>query len=174
MPTAAQASEIAWLQQTIAEHEAALPEKETQTLLAQWQKTGLATLPQPPREGLLAHYAFEGSLADLSGNYREGRAIKGATPFVAGRPGQSVSFNGQAHVEFPGWEAEQFTVAFWMRSGALPEMTLLEGGGFEIGIEESHPLPDLKRGSPLYVEFQGRRWRSNAILFGAQYRHVAL
>ena len=32
MPTAAQASEIAWLQQTIAEHEAAMPEKEMQAL----------------------------------------------------------------------------------------------------------------------------------------------
>ena len=54
MPTAEQASEVAWLQQAIAEHEAALPEKETQPLLAAWQKTRLATLPTPPRDGLLA------------------------------------------------------------------------------------------------------------------------
>ena len=59
MPTAAQASEVAWLQQAIAEHEAALPEKETQPLLAAWQKTRLATLPAPPRDGLLAEYTFE-------------------------------------------------------------------------------------------------------------------
>ena len=43
-----------------------------------------------------------------------------------------------------------------MRSGALAEMTVLEGGpGFEIGVEDSHPQPDAKRGSPLYVEFAG-------------------
>ncbi len=59
MPTAAQASEVAWLQQAIAGHEAALPEKETQPLLAAWTKTRLATLPAPPRDGLLAEYTFE-------------------------------------------------------------------------------------------------------------------
>src|SRR5947199_4679574 len=71
MPTAEQASEGAWLQQSIAEHEAALPEKTTQRLLERWQETRLATLPQAPRDGLLAHYGFEGGLADSSGNHRD-------------------------------------------------------------------------------------------------------
>ncbi len=175
MPTAVQASEVAWLQQAIAEHEAALAEKETQPLLAAWQKTRVDTLPQPPRDGLLAHYAFDGNLSDSSDNHRDGRLIKGVTPFVAGRPGQSASFNGEARIEFPGFQAERFAIALWMRSGALSEMTVLEGGpGIEIGIEESHPQPDAKRGSPLYVEFQGRRWHSKTILFGAQWHHVTL
>ena len=85
--------------------------------------------------------------------------MKGAAPFVPGRPGQSVSFNGEAHLEFPGFQANRFAVAFWMRSLAMPEMTVLKGGpGFEVGVEESHPQPDAKRGSPLYVEWHGRRW----------------
>jgi hypothetical protein len=180
MPTAAQASEVLWLQQAIAEHEAALPEKETQPLLALWEKARLSTLPEPPRDGLLAHYGLDGNLADSSGNHpdgnqHDGRAIKGSVSFGAGRPGQSASFNGEAHVEFPAFQAERFAVAFWMRSGAMPEMTVLEGGpGFEIGVEESHPQPDFKRGSPLYVEFQGRRWHSSAIVFGGQWHHVIL
>src|SRR5262249_30520029 len=45
---------------------------------------------------------------------------------------------------------------------------------FEIGIEESHPQPEAKRGSPLYIEFQGRRWHSRTIVFGAQWHHVAV
>ncbi len=143
MPTAAQASEVAWLQQAIAEHEAALPEKETQPLLAAWKKTRLATLPAPPRDGLLAEYTFEDNLADSSGNHRDGKTVRGNTPFVAGRPGQSAAFNGEAQLEFPGFTAERFAVAFWMRSGALGEMTVLEGGpGFEIGVEDSHPQPN--------------------------------
>ena len=175
LPTAAQASEVAWMQQAIAGHEAALPEKDMQALLTVWQKTRLATLPEPPRDSLLAEYAFEKSLADSSGNQRDGRPIKGSTPFIAGRPGQSAGFNGEAHIEFPAFNAQRFAVAFWVRSGAMPEMTLLEGGpGFEIGVEESHPQPDAKRGSPLYVEFQGRRWHSDAILFGAQWHQVTL
>src|SRR5262245_24499983 len=143
MPTAAQASEIAWLQQSVADHEAALPEKETKALLAAWQETALAKIPEPPRDGLLAHYALDGSLEG-------GRTVNGRVSFNPGRPGQSAMFNGEAHVEFPGFQADHFAVAFWMRSSALGEMTALEGGpGFEIGITESHPLPDLKRGSPL-------------------------
>ncbi len=168
MPTAEQASEAAWLQQAIAEHDAALPEKETDALLAAWAKTRLGTLPEPPRDGLLAHYALDGSLGDA-------RAVKGDTPFVAGRPGQSAAFNGEAQVEFPVVAADRFTVAFWMRSGAMPEMSVMErGSGFEIGVEESHPQPDFKRGSPLYVEWQGRRFRSRAIIYGAQWHHVVL
>ncbi len=168
MPTAEQASQVAWLQQSIADHEAALPDKDTQSLLSAWQKTRLATLPAPPGEGLLAHYPLDGKLG-------EARQIKGVTTFVAGRPGQAASFNGESHVEFPPFESARFAVALWIRSMAMPEMTLLEGGpGFELGVEESHPQPDSKRGSPLYLEFQGRRWHSRAIVFGTQWHHVAL
>ncbi len=177
MPTAEQASEVAWLQQAIAEHEAALPEKETQAAARpRGRRRGSPLCPKPPRDGLLAEYTFEDNLADSSGNHRDGTPIKGKTPFVAGRPGQSAAFNGEAHVEFPGFQAERFAVAFWMRSGALGEMTMLEGGpGFDIGVEDSHPQPDVKRGSPLYVEFQGtplaQRRRSSS---AAQWHHVAL
>jgi hypothetical protein len=168
MPTAAQASEVAWLQQAIADHETALADKETQPLVAAWQKTRLSTLPEPPRNGLLAHYALDGDLSD-------GRTVKGKVTFSAGRPGQSAAFNGETQVEFPGFQAERFAVAMWVRSGALGEMTILEGGpGLDIGFEDSHPQPDAKRGSPLYVEFQGHRWHSSQILFGAQWQHVVL
>jgi hypothetical protein len=175
MPTSAQASEVAWLQQAIAGHESAIPEKETQPLLAAWAKTRLATLADAPRDGLLAHYAFEGNLADSSGSHRDGKTVRGNTPFVAGRPGQSAGFNGEAELEFPGFTADRFAVAFWMRSGALGEMTVLEGGpGFDIGVEDSHPQPNEKRGSPLYVEFGGTRWHSANIVYGAQWHQITL
>jgi hypothetical protein len=173
LPTAEQATESAWLQQTIAEHESALAEKETEPLLADWQKTRLDTLPEPPRDQLLAYYNFSGNLADLSGNHADARLLHGRTPFGIGVPGRTVSFNGEAHIEFPGFQAQKFGVALWVRSGALSEITVLEGGpGFEIGIEDSHPQPDATRGSPLYIEYQGRRWHSRTIIFGAQWHHV--
>src|SRR5215472_519445 len=128
LPTAAQASQVAWLQQAIAEHEAALPEKDTQALLLAWEKAGAGTLREPRTDGLLAHYALDTNLADLSGNHRDGRTVQGKVSFGAGRPGQSASFNGEAHVEFPAFQAERFAIAFWMRSGAMPEMTIVEGG----------------------------------------------
>ena len=46
-------------------------------------------------------------------------------------------------------------------------VVLRHGCGAVFGIEESHPQPDAKRGSPLYVEFHGNRWHSDTILFGA-------
>src|SRR5262245_51894910 len=69
MPTAAQASEIAWLQQSVTENEAALPEKDMKALLDAWSKT--AQLPEPARNGLLAHDSLEGDLG-------EGKLVKGA------------------------------------------------------------------------------------------------
>ena len=173
MPSAEQASQAAWLQQAITEHEATLPEKETDALLAAWAKTRVGTLAQPPSDGLLAHYALESNLADTTGNNHDARAVKGETSFIAGRPGQSAAFNGEAHLEFP--VADSAVVAFWMRSGAMPEMTVLEGGrGFEIGVEESHPQVNFQRGSPLYVEWQGRRFHSRTIVFGGQWHHVII
>jgi hypothetical protein len=172
MPTAAQASEIGWLQQAIAEHEAAIPEKEMQPLLAEWEKTRADTLPQPPADGLLAHYSLENDLSD-SANHHDGRIVKGKLTYGPGRPGLAASFNGEAHVEFPSIQADRLSVAMWLRSGALGEMTVLEGGpGFDIGVEDSHPQPEFKRGSPLYVEFQGKRWHSSSILFGSEWHHV--
>lgn len=166
LPTAAQASDLAWLQQAIAEHEAALPEKDTQSRVAAWQKT--VKLAEAPGAGLLAHYSLDG---DLSG----GRLAKGAVTFGAGRPGQSATFNGEAQVEFPSFDTRRFAVAMWVRSGPLLETTWIEGGpGFEIGVEDSHPQPDLKRGSPLYFEMGGKRWRSPAIVYGGQWQHVVV
>ena len=156
LPTAEQASQAAWLQQAIAEHEAAVPDKEVRPLIEEWQKTRLATLPEPPREVWQASWPAQ-------------------VPTSASRPGQAAYFNGQAHVEFPAVPAERLTVTFWLRSGALSEMTVLEGGpGFDIGVEDSHPQPDFRRGSPLYVEYQGRRWHSAEIVYGGEWHHVAV
>ena len=175
MPTAEQASEVAWLQQAIADHEAALPEKVTKPLLAAWAKTRLATLPEPARDGLLAEYTFEENLADSSGSHRDAHAIKGATPFNYGSPGRVLSFNGEAQVDFAEIPPGNFALAFWLRSGALGEMTVLEGGpGFDIGVTDSHPQPDAKRGSPLYIDYQGRRWLSEKIFYGSEYHHVVV
>jgi hypothetical protein len=175
LPTAAQASEESWLQQAIAEHEAALPKEEIEPMMLAWGETRLGTLPEPPGGGLIAHYALTKDLADSSGNRHEGHAVKGHVSFDTGKPGLAAMFNGEAHVEFPAFQAERFALAFWMRSGALGEMTVLEGGpGLDVGVEDSHPQRDAKRGSPLYVEYRGRRWHSSAIVFGEQWQHVVL
>jgi len=175
LPTADQASRKSWLEQAIAEHKDAMPKEEIKGLLKEWRKDRLDKIPPAPRDGLLARYRFQGSFADSSGNQRDAHATGAAPVFNTDWPGYSVALNGQARVEFPAFRDEQFAVAIWIRSGAFPEMTVLEGGpGFQIGVEASHPQPGYKRGSPLYVEWQGRRWRSKEIFFGGEWHHVAL
>ena len=172
MPTAEQASEVAWLQQAIADHEAAMPEKETAAAARRvGRRRAWPPCPRRARDGLLAEYTFEGKLADSSGNHRDAHAVKGddAVRRRAARAIGGLQRRGADGVS-PRFTAERFAVAFWMRSGALGEMTVLEGGpGFDIGVDDSHPQPDAKRGSPLYVELQGRRWHSATIVYGAQW-----
>src|SRR2546429_5318294 len=43
---------------------AAMPEKEVLALRNEWQKTHIATLPEPPSDGLAAHYTFNGDLSE--------------------------------------------------------------------------------------------------------------
>ena len=176
MPTAEQASEVAWLQQADRRTRGG-PAREGDAAAA-----GRVAEDAPGHSpGAAARTACwpstpsKSKLADSSGNHRDAKAVKGTTPFNAGRPGQSAAFNGEAQVEFPGFQADRFAVAFWMRSGALGEMTVLEGGpGFDIGVDDSHPQPDEKRGSPLYVEFAGTRWHSATIVYGGEWHHVAV
>src|ERR1041384_5545475 len=63
MPTAEQASEVAWLQQSIAEHEAALPETLVHSQMGLWRMTLLPMLPDAASNGLVAHYRLDGSIA---------------------------------------------------------------------------------------------------------------
>jgi Protein of unknown function (DUF1553)/Protein of unknown function (DUF1549)/Concanavalin A-like lectin/glucanases superfamily/Planctomycete cytochrome C len=174
LPTTKQAAQVAWLKRTIEVYEKELPEEQQALLESAWEKNHPA-LPEPPRAGLLANYQFNGNLADSSENHRDGRATAGAVNFIEGQPDRSAAFNGEAHVEFPEFAAQKFAVAFWMRSGAMLEMSVLEGGpGFTIGIEKSHPQPDFKRGSPLVVEYRGHKWRGRKIVFGGEWQHVAI
>ena len=66
-----------------------------------------AAARRPPRRS----YAFDGNLTDSSRNHRDGKTVKGTTTFVAGRPGQSAAFNGEAHIEFPTFQSDRFAVA---------------------------------------------------------------
>ena len=159
VPSHEQSSEIARVSQEICAHEDAIPkDRELDAMQAEWEKTALKTLPDAPREGLLAHYELDGNLVDSSGHYHQGRIIKGDLGYDTGPVGKQAQFDGQTQVEFGdvgGFERNQpVSVSFWFSPGDRQEMTVLQkrdadGRGWEIVREESIVLPRLRRGSRL-------------------------
>jgi hypothetical protein len=149
------------LKNAICEHETALPNKdELDTMQAAWEKTALTAIPESPRDGLVAHYEMDGSVADTSGHYRHGSLLRGDLGYSAGPVGRAADFDGEAHVAWGDTAAfdrtEPFSIALWLRPGGSKEMAVLQSwmarpGRAELSFEESQVLPHLERGSRLYV-----------------------
>ena len=99
--------------------------------MAAWRAM-LTARPAPiQRDALVAHWDFDGSLADTSGRYQHGQTLKGDPTFGAGQVSRSVSFDAQTLVtlgtpkEFD--VAKPFTVAFWFRpSGSKQPMPVMQ------------------------------------------------
>ena len=176
MPTAAQASEVAWLQQADRRARGGPARERDAAAVGGVAEDAPRHAPRAAaRRTAGGVHVRRQSRRLLRQSPRRQGGQRARRRSMRGGPGQSAAFNGEAQLEFPGFQADRFAVAFWMRSGALGEMTVLEGGpGFDIGVDDSHPQPNEKRGSPLYVEFAGTRWHSATIVYGAQWHHVAL
>jgi hypothetical protein len=80
----------------------------------------LITPTDPGTAGLQAHYEFEGTTNDSSGNARNG-AAQGNPTFVAGRIGQAISFDGLSdYVEITGYKGilgpNPFSITAWINT----------------------------------------------------------
>jgi len=179
------------LKNAICEHETALPNKyELDDLQTAWEKTALSTIPAPPRDGLLAHYEMDGSVADTSGHYRHGSVLHGDLTYSAGPAGRAADFDGETFVDW-GNTADfdrggPFSLALWLKPGGSKEMAVLQKLdkanrlGYELAFEESQVLPHLERGSRLYVRLI-HHWPDNAVqvrtrepLILGEWHHVAI
>src|SRR5256884_10019754 len=76
---------------------AAMPEKEVLALRNEWQKTHIATLPEPPSDGLAAHYTFNGDLSDALLKH-DGKLVRGEVVYEDGPTGKTAEFSGEAEV----------------------------------------------------------------------------
>jgi hypothetical protein len=141
----------------IKERETALESKEVVADIAAWRAT-LTSKPVPiPRDGLVAHYDFDGSLTDVSGRYQNGRTLKGDPSFSAGRVSGSANFDGQTLVTLGNIGSldtdRPFTLAFWLKFG---------GSKQTMPIFEKIDSPDTRRGwemwfdEPVLVDIQKR------------------
>jgi hypothetical protein len=90
----------------------------------------LITPVDPGTTGLEAHYEFEGTYSDSSGNARHGTAMGGPV-FVAGKLGQAISLDGiDDYVNIDGYkgiladanEQHEFTLAAWIKTTADGEI----------------------------------------------------
>ncbi len=161
VPSPEQSREIARVSQAICAHEEAIPkDRELDAMQAEWEKTALGSLPDAPRDGLLAHYELDGNLVDSSGHYRQGRIVKGDLGYDTGPVGRAAAFDGQTHVEFGdtgGFERnEPVSISFWVSPGDRQGMTVVQKldadqRGWEVYREESLVLPRLHRGSRLQM-----------------------
>jgi len=80
----------------------------------------LITPAEPSNAGLVAHYEFEGTTNDSSGNGRHGTAM-GSPTFVTGKIGQAINLRGlNDYVEITGYKGilgpNAITVTAWIRT----------------------------------------------------------
>lgn len=162
LPTGTQETLEKEMTQAIAAREKQLEAADVPALLAAWEKTRLASLAVPSREGLLAHYEMEGNFNDSTGSYRHGRYLGLAPTATDGPVGQATTLDDAARIEVPtppAFHADQpFSIAFWFRGGnKLEPMTILKQGdqaGFEIANDEVFSIGDLRRGAHLIVKLR--------------------
>lgn len=89
----------------------------------------LAAQQPAPEEGpsnLIAHYTFDGNVADVKGAYDGASSVAGVT-FDAGRFGQAVYLDG-GYITLPheynpiiSPDAEEFSISTWIKVDELPE-----------------------------------------------------
>ena len=120
MPSHEQQQQLDTLKTQIASTLAALPEKEILAQRNDWQKSALASLPEPSREGLTAYYPFDGDLTDASGFHHDGKAVRGEVVYDDdGAVGKDGEFSPETQVAFGNTgdfeRSQPFSVSMWMR-----------------------------------------------------------
>jgi hypothetical protein len=157
-----------------------------------WQ-TSLASQPVAVNhDGLVAHYDFDASLADSSGQYRHGRTLKGDPGFGSGQVAGSAGFDGQTLVTLGPVGAfevnEPFTIAMWLRYGGskqnMPVLQKIDEGqarrGWEIWLEDPELVDIQKRAAKVVVRLTAQ-WpdqvlqvRTRDALTQREWNHVAV
>jgi len=189
LPSAAQKQRLDGMDQEIVRREKLVAKDATDPLQKNWEEQRLGSLAAVTREGLTAHYAFDGSLNDSSGAYRNGRAWQGDLTYSAGYVDRAADFDGDTHVSLgdaglvdPG---SAFTIASWVRVGASKTMGLLatvpgvkdgvkDKPRLEVGLDDFQ-LVDIQRWAPCVTIRVGPiELRSKQHLQPEPWHHVAI
>ena len=160
------------LKQAIAAHEKTLGDAAVMARQRAWEQTVLAEPMAKPR-GLWAHYPLDGSLADLSGNYRTARALKGDLTYSKGAVDRAADFDGETQLTFgntPVFERDKpFAITAFVRAGGKERAALLqqisdaaERRGFEIYFDD-YILAGIQQRIPVMYIRLTNRWPQAAI-----------
>ncbi len=119
LPTPDQEARASDFAAKIKAAESAINAQSVTDALNAW-KAALAGKPAPVNhDGLAAHYQMDGSLADSSGHYLDGRTLKGDPGFTDGQIAKAVSFDAQTLITLGNagaFERDQpFSAAMWVR-----------------------------------------------------------
>lgn len=146
LPTPEQKRKVDELKQQIAEVLNAMPEKDMLALRNEWQKTRLASLPEPPDEGLATHYAFNSDLSDVLAKH-DGKLVRGEILYEDGPTGKAAEFSGEAEVNL-GQAGdvdlhEPFALAVWADVYGLKRSVVFQKrdasehwAGYEVGFDD--------------------------------------
>jgi hypothetical protein len=163
LPTPEQEARAKKLAEKIKAAEAVINGKPVTDAVEHW-KADLAGKPATiDHTGLAAHYQMDGSLADSSGHYLDGRTVKGDPTFGDGQIAKAVSLDGQTLLTLgnaAGFERnESFTAALWVRPpGAKQQQPVFEKitdprtrRGFELWFGEPVLIGIQNRAAPIEV-----------------------
>ena len=175
LPTEEQKAEQQRLTGAIQDLTDALSDKNVAPLKQEWEKTLSGRAADAPVEKIMSHYELDGSLADSSGHYRQGRTLNGDPTFGGGMVSRAVSLDGQTLLSFGDAGAfgagDQFTFALWMRPGIgkignfafqkiEDEKTRR---GYELVFEKTHLIDIQRWAAPLTVRLISN-WPDGAIV----------
>ena len=172
LPTPEQKRQLDELNQQIAGVLTAIPEKEMVALRNEWQKTRLASLPEPPSGGLATHYAFNGDLTDAFSKH-DGKLVRGEIVYEDGPTGKAAEFSGEAEVNFGqagDFDAhEPFALATWIDVYGLKRSEVLQKkdasehwSGYELGFDDVVYTGRHQRNLRVVARFASR-WPDSAI-----------
>ena len=172
VPSDEQKARQAQLKQDIAAREKTLGQADVLARQRTWEQTLLNETPAKP-QGLWAHYPLDGSLADVSGNYRTARAVKGDLTYSKGAVDRAADFDGETQLTFgnaPVFERDKpFSVSAWVRVGGKERAPLLQQisdaaarRGFEIYFDD-FVLTGIQQRSPLMYIRLTNQWPQAAI-----------
>ena len=169
--------------------EEAMPLDKVDRWVAEWSKPALSKIPAATTNGLVAHYEFDGQLADTSGHHKRGDVPRGELAYAEGPAGTGAVFDGETHIRLraPALRRDlPFSVAFWIAGTGegdlipadrlltvLQQLDTTRGRrGFEVLAGESKRQPPFDLKFRLYVRLTNR-WPDDAIEIRTQEGVVA-